>query len=154
MMTYPYAYSYAYTYTPLFSMLLPVLAVLLVLGGGIALYALFVRKPNHYHGTAAKLHDFLSFRRSYADSLLRLLYCITVVSLTVFSVILLFSHIFLAILLFVGGNIAARLVYELIIMLFSIHRTLREINRKLPEPFQPEQAPAAPEAPENTSDQP
>ena len=54
-------YAYTYTYTPLFSMILPILALLLILAGGIALYTLFVRKPNHYHGAAAKLHDFLKF---------------------------------------------------------------------------------------------
>ena len=47
-------YAYTYTYTPLFSMILPILALLLILAGGIALYTLFVRKPNHYHGAAAK----------------------------------------------------------------------------------------------------
>ena len=40
-------YTYTYTYTPLFSMILPILALLLILAGGIALYTLFVRKPNH-----------------------------------------------------------------------------------------------------------
>ena len=38
-------YAYTYTYTPLFSMILPILALLLILAGGIALYTLFVRKP-------------------------------------------------------------------------------------------------------------
>ena len=37
-------YTYTYTYTPLFSMILPILALLLILAGGIALYTLFVRK--------------------------------------------------------------------------------------------------------------
>ena len=35
-------YAYTYTYTPLFSMILPILALLLILAGGIALYTLFV----------------------------------------------------------------------------------------------------------------
>ena len=33
-------YAYTYTYTPLFSMILPILALLLILAGGIALYTL------------------------------------------------------------------------------------------------------------------
>ena len=32
-------YAYTYTYTPLFSMILPILALLLILAGGIALSA-------------------------------------------------------------------------------------------------------------------
>ena len=47
-------YAYTYTYTPLFSMILPILALLLILAGGIALYTLFVRKPNHYHGAVQR----------------------------------------------------------------------------------------------------
>ena len=127
-------YAYTYTYTPLFSMILPILALLLILASGIALYTLFVRKPNHYHGAAAKLHDFLNFRHAYTEGLLKILYCMTVAALAVYSVILLFFHFFWAILLFIVGNIAARLGYEFIMMLFSMHRTLRSIDRKMPEP--------------------
>ena len=133
-------YAYTYTYTPLFSMILPILALLLILAGGIALYTLFVRKPNHYHGAAAKLHDFLNFRHAYTEGLLKILYCMTVAALAVYSVILLFFHFFWAILLFIVGNIAARLGYEFIMMLFSMHRTLRSIDRKMPEP-QPRSTP-------------
>lgn len=139
-------YAYTYTYTPLFSMILPILALLLILAGGIALYTLFVRQPNHYHGAAAKLHDFLNFRHAYTEGLLKILYCMTVAALAVYSVILLFFHFFWAILLFIVGNIAARLGYEFIMMLFSMHRTLRSIDRKMPEPQpfeQPAPAPAA-----------
>ena len=121
-------YAYTYTYTPLFSMILPILALLLILAGGIALYTLFVRKPNHYHGAAAKLHDFLNFRHAY---------------------------FFWAILLFIVGNIAARLGYEFIMMLFSMHRPLRSIDRKMPEPQPFEQpAPAAQTEPQNTPENP
>lgn len=148
-------YAYTYTYTPLFAMILPILALLLVLAGGIALYALFVRKPNHYHGTAAKLHDFLNFRHAYTEGLLKILYCMTVVGLTVYSIILLFFHFFWAILLFFIGNIVARLSYEFIMMLFSMHRTLRSIDRKIPEPQAFEQQAAAPQPePQNTPENP
>ena len=148
-------YAYTYTYTPLFSMILPILALLLILAGGIALYTLFVRKPNHYHGAAAKLHDFLNFRHAYTEGLLKILYCMTVAALAIYSVILLFFHFFWAILLFIVGNIAARLGYEFIMMLFSMHRTLRSIDRKMPEPQPFEQpAPAAQPEPQNTPENP
>ena len=136
-------YAYTYTYTPLFSMILPILALLLILAGGIALYTLFVRKPNHYHGAA------------YTEGLLKILYCMTVAALAVYSVILLFFHFFWAILLFIVGNIAARLGYEFIMMLFSMHRTLRSIDRKMPEPQPFEQpAPAPQPEPQNTPENP
>ena len=135
-------YAYTYTYTPLFSMILPILALLLILAGGIALY-----KPNHYHGAAAKLHDFLNFRHAYTEGLLKILYCMTVAALAIYSVILLFFHFFWAILLFIVGNIAARLGYEFIMMLFSMHRTLRSIDRKMPEPQNTPENPLPPDQP-------
>ena len=143
---YPYAYSYSYS-SFLFT-ILPLIALIVVIAGGIALYMLFARKPNRWHGAAAKLHELLTFRRSYTEVLMRLLYCVTVVAIAVYSVILLFFHFFLAILLFVLGNIAARIGFEFMLMLFSMHRTLRDISRKMPEAPQVSAAPAQPAAPE------
>ena len=127
-------YAYTYTYTPLFTMILPILALLLILAGGIALYTLFVRKPNHYHGAAAKLHDFLNFRHAYTEGLLKIPVLHDGRCAGCLQRYLLFFHFFWAILLFIVGNIAARLGYEFIMMLFSMHRTLRSIDRKMPEP--------------------
>ena len=73
---------------------------------------------------------FSIFRHAYTEGLLKILYCMTVAALAIYSVILLFSHFFWAILLFIVGNIAARLGYEFIMMLFSMHRTLRSIDRE------------------------
>ena len=143
---YPYAYSYSYS-SFLFT-ILPLIALIVVIAGGIALYMLFARKPNRWHGAAAKLHELLTFRRSYTEVLMRVLYCVTVVAIAVYSVILLFFHFFLAILLFVLGNIAARIGFEFMLMLFSMHRTLRDISRKMPEAPQVSAAPAQPAAPE------
>lgn len=142
----PYAYSYSYS-SFLFT-ILPLIALIVVIAGGIALYMLFARKPNRWHGAAAKLHELLTFRRSYTEVLMRVLYCVTVVAIAVYSVILLFFHFFLAILLFVLGNIAARIGFEFMLMLFSMHRTLRDISRKMPEAPQVSAAPAQPAAPE------
>ena len=144
MYSYPYSYASAYTYTPFFSIVLPVLALIVILAGGLALYFLFVRKPNHYQGAAAKLHDALTFRTFYTEKLLRALYCITVVAILVSSVVLLFSNFFGALLVFISGNLIARIVYEFALLLLVLCRNAQEINRKMgPLPEEP----AAPQAP-------
>ena len=136
---YPYAYSYTTYSMPFYSYFLPVLALIVIIAGGLALYFLFVRKPNHYQGAAAKLHNALTFRTFYTEKLLRALYCITVVAIAVYSVILLFSHFFLALLCFVGGNLIARIVYEYALLLLVLCRNTQEINRKLgPLPEEPD----------------
>lgn len=143
MYSYPYSYASAYTYTPFFSIVLPVLALIVILAGGLALYFLFVRKPNTFQGAAAKLHDALTFRTFYTEKLLRALYSIVVVGIVVYSVILLFSNFFGALLVFIGGNLIARIVFEFALLLLVLCRNAQEINRKMgPLPEEP----AAPQA--------
>ena len=141
---YPYAYSYTTYSMPLYLTFLPILALIVIIAGGLALYFLFVRKPNHYQGAAAKLHDALTFRTFYTEKLLRALYCITVVAILVCSVVLLFSNFFGALLVFIGGNLIARIVYEFALLLLVLCRNAQEINRKMgPLPEEP----AAPQTP-------
>ena len=137
--SYPYAYSYAtYSMPSFYSVFLTVLAALVIVAGGLALYFLFVRKPNHYQGAAARLHDALSFRTFYTEKLLRALYCIAVVSIVVSSVILLFSNFFGALLVFIAGNLIARIVFEFALLLLVLCRNTQEINQKMgPLPGEP-----------------
>lgn len=146
MYSYPYSYASAYTYTPFLSIVLPVLALIVVIAGGLALYFLFVRKPNTFHGAAAKLHDALTFRTFYTEKLLRALYSIAVVGIVVYSVVLLFSNFFGALLVFIGGNLIARIVFEYALLLLVLCRNAQEINRKMgPLPEEPAAPQAAPQ---------
>lgn len=170
MYSYPYSYTHTYTYTPFFSLILPILALILIIAGGLALYFLFVRKPNHFQGAAAKLHDALNFRTFYTEKLLRVLYSITVVAIVVYSVVLLFTHFLTALLLFVLGNLVARIVYEYALLLLVLCRNTQEINRKMgplpaeqpvppasgsnPTPAAPQQPPVPPVTPQPAAQQP
>lgn len=157
MFSYPYHHAYTYTYTPFFSVILPIIAAIIIIAGGLALYFLFVRKPNRFQGTAAKLHDALNFRTFYTEKLIRALYCITVVGIVIYSVALLFSHFFTALLLFVLGNLVARIVYEYALLLLVLCRNTQEINRKmgpLPEEQPVPPAPGAGPAPAATQQPP
>lgn len=170
MYSYPYSYTHTYTYTPFFSLILPILALILIIAGGLALYFLFVRKPNHFQGGAAKLHDALNFRTFYTEKLLRVLYSITVVAIVVYSVVLLFTHFLTALLLFVLGNLVARITYEYALLLFVLCRNTQEINRKMgplpaeqpvppasgsnPTPAAPQQPPVPPVTPQPSAQQP
>lgn len=149
MYTYPYSYTHSYTYTPFFSLFLPILALIVIIAGGLALYFLFVRKPNRFQGAAAKLHDALNFRTFYTEKLLRVLYSITVVAIVVYSVVLLFTHFLTAVLLFILGNLTARIVYEYALLLLVLCRNTQEINRKM-GPL-PEEQPVPPASSSNTA---
>lgn len=147
MASYPYVYGYAYTYPSFFSILVPALALAVTVVGGLALYFLFARRPGRAHGAAARLHEFLTFRTFYTERILRALYCITVAGISVYSVVLLFSHFVLALLLFVLGNLIARVVFEYALLLLVLCRNAQEINRKmgpLPGAADEPQAPPVP----------
>lgn len=130
-------------YSPM-NLLLPVLAALCVLGGGIALYVLFARRPNRWQGALGKLHDALSFETFYTEKLLRLLYCIVVVALAVISFFMLFASFFSAVTLFVIGNIVARVGFELALLLANLCRNTKEINQKMGPLSEERQTPAGP----------
>ena len=149
MASYPYVYGYAYTYPSFFSILVPALALAVTVVGGLALYFLFARRPGRAHGAAARLHEFLTFRTFYTERILRALYCITVAGISVYSVVLLFSHFVLALLLFVLGNLIARVVFEYALLLLVLCRNAQEINRKMgPLPAQADEPQAPPVPPQ------
>lgn len=149
MASYPYVYGYAYTYPSFFSILVPALALAVTVVGGLALYFLFALRPGRAHGAAARLHEFLTFRTFYTERILRALYCITVAGISVYSVVLLFSHFVLALLLFVLGNLIARVVFEYALLLLVLCRNAQEINRKMgPLPAQADEPQAPPVPPQ------
>lgn len=128
-------------YSP-FSAFLPLLALVVIIAGGLALYFLFVAKRHEKPLTPGvqKLHDALTFRTLFTEKLLRALYCIVVCALAIWSVILLFSNFLAAVLLFVIGNVIARICFELTLVLLILCRNTQEMNQKmgpLPEPPQP-----------------
>ena len=133
-------------YSP-FSAFLPLLALVVIIAGGLALYFLFGAK-NHEKPLAPgvqKLHDALTFRTLFTEKLLRALYCIAVCALAIWSFILLFSNFLGAILLFVIGNVAVRICFELTLVLLILCRNTQEINQKMgPLPAPPQAAPQPP----------
>ena len=123
---------------------LPILALIVIIAGGLALYFLLCASRTTTRVQLPSCTMRLTFRTFYTEKLLRALYCITVVAILVCSVVLLFSNLFGALLVFISGNLIARIVYEFALLLLVLCRNAQEINRKmgrLPE------EPAAPQAP-------
>ena len=77
------------------------------------------------------MYDFLTFKKLTIESVLKILYliCALFVTLSSFSII---STSFIAFLLYlVIGNLAVRIAYELILVRLIICRNTTEINKKL-----------------------
>lgn len=110
-----------------------IVSIVLAIVGGIALYFTFLKKENEgkYTGFWGWMYDFLTFKKLTIESVLKILYliCALFVTLSSFSII---STSFIAFLLYlVIGNLAVRIAYELILVRLIICRNTTEINKKL-----------------------
>ena len=111
-MSYPYVYNYSYSYgmgqaTGL------IIALLVAIILAIVLNFTFLSKKNEgkYTGALGKIYNFLCFNKFYAESILKLVYIVTAVIITV--------------------NVALRVAYELIMMFIILCKKTVSIDKKL-----------------------
>lgn len=110
-----------------------IVSAVLAIVGGIAAYFLFVAKKNNgeYKGFVAWLHNFLNFKKYFIEMILKVLYLISAIYITLSS----FSFISFSVATFfmylIFGNILLRICYEFILMFLTIVNNTTEINEKL-----------------------
>lgn len=112
-----------------------IISAVLALIGGIVAYILFVsKKKNEYKGFVGWLHDFLNFKVYFIDMILKVLYLIITIFITLSS----FSFIRISIASFfvwlILGNVVVRIGYEFILMFLTLVNNTSEINKKLGTP--------------------
>ena len=108
-----------------------ILSLILAIVGGILVYFLFLSKKNEgkFTGFLGWLYDFLSFKKMFLETLLKVTYLIIAIYITLSSFALI-GESFLAFLLqLVLGNIVARVVYEFSLILLVIYRNATEIAK-------------------------
>lgn len=110
-----------------------IVSLVLAIVGGIVLYFTFLKKDNEgkYTGFLGWMYDFLTFKKLTIENVLKILYliCAIFVTLSSFAII---STSFIAFLLYlVVGNLVVRISYELILVRLIICRNTTEINKKL-----------------------
>ena len=110
-----------------------IISMVLAIVGGIVAYALFVSKKNdgEYTGLLADLHDFLNFKKYFIEVILKVMYLITAIFITLGSFSLIGSSVAGFFLTLIVGNVVARISYELILMMLTIVNNTSEINKKL-----------------------
>ena len=110
-----------------------IVSVILAIIGGIVLYFTFLSKKNEgkFTGFLGWLYDFLTFKKMMIENVLKILYIIVALFVTLSSFGLI-SISFLAFLLtLVIGNVLTRVIYELLLVKLVICKNTTEIHKKL-----------------------
>ena len=126
-------YSYGYNSSSINgAMIWMVIAAVLAIIGGICLYFTVFGKANEekYTGFMKWLYEFVTFKKMMLESLLRVLYIIVAIYITLASFALISTSFvgFLAMLIL--GNLAARITFEFSLVLLTICKNTTEINSK------------------------
>lgn len=110
-----------------------IISLILAIVGGILIYFLFLSKKNEgkFTGFVGWLYDFLSFKKMFMEALLKILYLIVAIFITLSSFASIGTSFIAFLITLIVGNIVARLVYEFALLLLVICRNTTEINKKL-----------------------
>ena len=110
-----------------------IVALILGIIGGIVLYFTFLSKKNEgrFHGFWGWMYDFLTFKKLLAENLLRILYLILALFITLASFSFIGANFFIFILTLVIGNVVIRIAYEFFLVKLLICKNTTEINAKL-----------------------
>ena len=116
-------------------------AAVLAIVAGVVLFATFMNKKHEgkHHGFWQRVYNFLNFNRFYAENILRFLYIIIVCVLVFVGIALMIlaadagyaGFFWMGAGLLVLGNLAARICFELLMMLIIFCRKTVSIDRRL-----------------------
>lgn len=112
-----------------------IIAAVLAIVGGIVLYFLFTSKKNkgEFKGFVAWLHSFLRFDKMMIEALLKIIYLIAALFITLSSFGMISTSFLLFLLYLVLGNIVLRIVFEFSILGIQLWKNTTEIKESLNE---------------------
>lgn len=115
------------------TMIWMVISVVLAIIGGICLYFTVFSKANEnkFTGFMKWLYDFVTFKKMMLETLLRVLYIIVAIYITLSSFALISTSFVSFLAMLILGNIAARITFEFSLVLLTICKNTTEINSKM-----------------------
>lgn len=108
-----------------------IISIVAAIGGGIAIYIVFLKNDKKYTGFLGKLKEFLNFKVLLLEEILKISYLIFAIFITLFSFGLIGTSVVSFLITLIGGNLALRISYELSILLIKICQNTSEINSKM-----------------------
>ena len=121
-------YDYGYV-NPIFMVAALVIAVVV----GIALHFTFLSadNENRFEGFLGWLYDFLSFRKLWLETILKVVYLVLACYFTLAGFFMLFSSFITGLMMIVFGNIMIRITFEFSMLLILICKNVSDINKKM-----------------------
>lgn len=110
-----------------------IIALVIAVVGGIALYFTFLNKKNDgkWTGFLGWLYNTLTFKNMIVETILKILYLVIAIFITLYSLGLIAVNIILALGLLVIVNIILRVCYEFMLLAIITCRNTSDINSKL-----------------------
>ena len=110
-----------------------IIALVIAVIGGIALYFTFLNKKNDgkWTGFLGWLYNTLTFKNMIVETILKILYLVIAIFITLYSLVLIAVNIILALGVLVIGNIILRVCYEFMLLAIITCRNTSDINSKL-----------------------
>lgn len=110
-----------------------IISAVLAIVAGIALCFTFLKSSNSgkFKGFLSWLYDFLSFRKMLIENLLKVLYLIMSIFITLGSFAFIGNSFIEFITILVVGNLSIRLIYEFLLIQLVICRNTSEINTRM-----------------------
>ena len=136
MLVSPRSSSYALASSSSESSIWIIISLVIAIIGGITLYFTFLSKKNEgkFTGFWGWVYDFLTFKKMVIEHILKIIYLILAIFITLSSFAFISASFLTFILYLVIGNLLARICYELFLVLLVICRNTTDINRKMKEP--------------------
>lgn len=110
-----------------------IVSIILAIIGGFLIYFLFLNKKNEgkFNGFLGWLYDFLSFKKMFLETLLKITYLILALYITLSSFALIGFNFLAFLLTLVLGNLVLRVAYEFSLILLVICRNTTEIAKNM-----------------------
>lgn len=111
-----------------------IISCILAVIGGIALYVMYLSPKNekNFKGDLLKVHKFFNFKITIIQPILKVLYLISSIAVTLGAFAYIGSNFFKFLFILVVGNIGLRMTFEVLLLLMTLANNVREINKKIP----------------------
>ena len=111
-----------------------IISCILAVIGGIALYVMYLSPKNekNFKGDLLKVHKFFNFKITIIQPILKVLYLISSIAVTLGAFAYIGSNFFKFLFILVVGNIGLRMTFEVLLLLMTLANNVHEINKKIP----------------------